>query len=598
MKKIASLFLSVVLMMSILVVPDYEKVYANPALSVSVSSSSVIIGDTVSTTVSVPTGYGAQVDIRFPAGLLSYSEATTSNINVSNGQVTLNMYEALGTSTVTIKFKAVSSGDATIEAVVVKAGDENGDEVQMNGASKTVTIQNKAAQNTEKSDDNSLSALKLSAGTLSPAFKYNVTNYTATVDYNVSSVVVSATKSNDKATIESVTGNGKVSLKVGENLIEIIVKAENGEKVTYKIVVTRKAQEGGGQSTEDTSSETETDTEENIEGVDSGFSWNGSALVFTENIPTDVIPAGFSKETMMLNNVEIPCVNSNKSTLTLLYLKTSDGKGALYVYDRDEQNVYPFIKLTSNDRYVIVLQPEELSAPKGYEMFSLSLEGKGVVTACRYIITESGDDVVDAQMADFYLLYCMNNEGYFGWYQYDSVEKTFQRYTGIAPIEKPSDTETNSEIGEFDDDNADNNELKAQLKEEQDKNLKMICIFVFVLAVLLVVIFNLILSRQKTDEDIDEEESDENEPDDEDTEEFEEDSMGEETAEEELEAKESEDIKSDDIKLEEKKEINNEEVINDDTFIEDISAKLLEEAAKNAESCEDEEDDDFEFIDL
>jgi hypothetical protein len=251
----------------------------------------------------------------------------------------------------------------------------------------------------------------------------------------------------------------------------------------------------------------------------------------------------------------------------------------------------------------IVLQPEELSAPKGYEMFSLSLEGKGVVTACRYVITGSGDDVVDAQMADFYLLYCMNNEGYFGWYQYDSVEKTFQRYTGIAPIEKPSDTETNSEIGEFDDDNADNNELKAQLKEEQNKNLKMICIFVFVLAVLLVVIFNLILSRQKTDEDIDEEESDENEPDDEDAEEFEEDSMGEETAEEELEAKESEDIKSeenksDDIKFEEKKEINNEEVINDDTFIEDISAKLLEEAAKNAESCEDEEDDDFEFIDL
>lgn len=580
MKKIVSLFLSVVLIMSILVVPDYEKVYANPALSVSVSSSSVIIGDTVTTTVSVPNGYGAQVDIRFPSGLLSYSEATTSNINVSNGQVTLNMYEALGTSTVTIKFKAVSSGDATIEAVVVKAGDENGDEVQMNGASKVVSIQNKAVQNTEKSDDNSLSALKISAGTLSPSFKYNVTNYTATVDYNVSSIVVSATKSNEKATIESVTGNGKVSLKVGENIIEVIVKAENGEKVTYKIVVTRKAQEGGGQGTEDNPSETETDTEENIEGLDSGFLWNGSSLVFTEKIPTELIPADFSKETMMLHNVEIPCLNSNKSSMTILYLKTTDGKGALYVYDRDEQSIYPFIKLTSNDRYVIVLQPEELSAPKGYEMFSLSIEGKGVVTACRMIAKESGDGTDNSQIMEFYLLYCMNNEGDFGWYQYDSVEKTFQRYTGVAPVEKPSDTEIEGEIGEFDD-NADNGELKAQLKEEQDKNLKMICIFVFVLAVLLVVIFNLIFSRQKTDEDPDEEDADEMVLEDEESDD--------ETFDEE---------ESQEVGLEEKKEINSEEIINDDTFIEDISAKLMAEAVKNVESEENQEDEDFEFIDL
>ena len=76
--------------------------------------------------------------------------------------------------------------------------------------------------------------MKLSSGTLSPSFKYNVTKYTATVGYDVTKVVVSAKTSNEKATIESVTGDGTVNLKVGDNVIEIVVKAENGVKAVEK----------------------------------------------------------------------------------------------------------------------------------------------------------------------------------------------------------------------------------------------------------------------------------------------------------------------------------------------------------------------------
>ena len=39
------------------------------------------------------------------------------------------------------------------------------------------------------------------------------------------------------------TDNGTVNLKVGENTIKIVVRAENGVKETYTIVVTRKEQE-------------------------------------------------------------------------------------------------------------------------------------------------------------------------------------------------------------------------------------------------------------------------------------------------------------------------------------------------------------------
>lgn len=607
MKKLTSIFLSVILLAVAFVFPKQEVFYASPALSMSVSSSSVNIGDTVTATVTVPGGYGAQVDIRFPAGVLSYSEASTSNVNtsnVANGQVTLNMYEALGTSTVTVKFKAASSGTAAIEAVVVKAGDENGDEVQMSGASKSVTVANQAVQDPAKSNDNSLATLKLSSGTLSPAFKYNVTEYTATVDYNVTRIDITAQTSNAKAVIESMTGNE--NLKVGENLITIVVKAESGEKAAYKIVVTRKAQETGGEEPGNDPSESEStsdnNTETEIEGVDSGLTWNGTPLLFTETIPAEMIPADFSQETMMLDNKEIPCLTYNKGNLTVLCLKTAESDGALYLFDREEENVYPFIKLQSNDRYIIILQPDEFSAPEGYEMCSLSIEGKGVVTACAY--------KEDGLLSDFYLLYCINNDGDDGWYQYDSVEKTFQRFSGNVSGE--GSTVTGGDVSE--EDLNSNSELEASLKEEQNKNRMMLCVFVFVVAVLLVVIFNLILTRRKNEED------DELEEDEFDDEVLEDDySESEEKSDNDLQQEnskspedetvipmtdvvaETEEMESyeasEELSIEETQEEKTEET---ESF--DMSDKLTEEIVRQKASFEgnddEEQDDDLEFIDL
>lgn len=92
----------------------------------------------------------------------------------------------------------------------------------------------------EKSNDNTLVSLSVSNVTLTPGFNSNVTEYAATVEYDISSVVVGVKASNSKAVIESVTGNGNVNLNVGANTIQVVVRAENGEKRTYTIVVTRK----------------------------------------------------------------------------------------------------------------------------------------------------------------------------------------------------------------------------------------------------------------------------------------------------------------------------------------------------------------------
>lgn len=94
------------------------------------------------------------------------------------------------------------------------------------------------------SDDNSLSSLALSEGQISPALQAGVTKYTATVPNDVTEVEVSARTTNAKASITSISGN--TNLSEGENLISIVVTAENGSAATYKITVTRETANAAG----------------------------------------------------------------------------------------------------------------------------------------------------------------------------------------------------------------------------------------------------------------------------------------------------------------------------------------------------------------
>ncbi|WP_256718280.1 cadherin-like beta sandwich domain-containing protein [Paenibacillus borealis] len=97
--------------------------------------------------------------------------------------------------------------------------------------------------------------LALSSGgqaiALSPSYSSNTSNYTATVENDVSSVKVDVKKSNlfSTATLnggaigstESVDATGNVSLAYGKNLISVVVTSEDGKtKKTYEVVIVRK----------------------------------------------------------------------------------------------------------------------------------------------------------------------------------------------------------------------------------------------------------------------------------------------------------------------------------------------------------------------
>ena len=97
------------------------------------------------------------------------------------------------------------------------------------------------------SEDASLSALSLSGVTLMPAFASGTTVYTASVGHAVTETTVTATASDDNASVEVTPGDAddgtsgdQVALGVGETTISVEVTAEDGETTeTYTVTVTR-----------------------------------------------------------------------------------------------------------------------------------------------------------------------------------------------------------------------------------------------------------------------------------------------------------------------------------------------------------------------
>ena len=519
MKKVCSYALSFCLLLGLLFYPSMDAKAAS--VSLGVSASTINIGDTVTVTVSVPDNISATVDLSFTSGVLSFVSAS-ADVGTNGSTITMNIgkYSLAASTSVSVTFKAETSGAANISASVISAVDnDTAEEVSLDGASTSITVQNQTPDTPDDPDDgeddepelsadNSLSTLKLSSGTLSPSFQYSVTNYTATVGYNVTSVVVSATTSNEKATIESVTGNGNVSLSVGENVIQIVVKAENGVKATYTITVTRLSED------EDTTDPTETESESTEDTSDENvLQWNGQVLQPADEVPEEVVPADFTVNTVVINSVEMPCLTFANGDLKVLYLANEEGTEGLYVYDEVQQIVYPFVKIASEKNYVMVLLPDAANAPapENYSACTLSIEGKGIINAYQFIQPAATTETTswfgaetfyaaEPVATDFYLIYCMNNAGEKGWYVYDSVEGTFQRYLGSVHTPAGGTEGTTPGTPGPTGSVTDPNQLTQELENAKKMQLLIICVAAFVIIVLIVIIVNLAL-KNRTDED-------------------------------------------------------------------------------------------------
>lgn len=481
--------MAIVLLFGCLLVPDIEAKADN--LYIALSDTTVKIGDTITVSVTVPAGVSATVNLTYPTDLLTYSSASdTASANAGTVSMTIGSYGSSNKRSVgTVTFQAKSSGKATFSAAAPIAGNQEGDRVSVTGASASVNIKNETGDdeengdNANKSSDNSLSSLTLSAGKLSPAFKYNITNYTAEVENNVTSVVVSAKANNENATVESVKGGEK--LVVGSNKIQIVVKAENGVTATYVVNVTRKAA-----GDDDKQKDSEKDEQQDGDLSQQYYEINGQKLYPATSIPEDAVPQDFEQGTMKLWEKDYPYLYNDKigSQICLLYLVDENKEnGALYmVMDSAPYEAYPYVSFSSEFGYIVVVpDADETTLPAGYKAGTLDIEGKGSIGAYYY-----GKD------KGVCLVYAVNNEGNYGWYLYDVNERTYMRYLGNSEADREEIQVPGTEA------------QSGDVQKLESQNRMIFWAFLIVVLFLLIVIVILVLSRRNRLEHPEEEEFD------------------------------------------------------------------------------------------
>lgn len=424
MRRIRSIILT---MMLILTTTLFSRVpvLAAANISVSVNKSNVKVGDTVTVTLSITSGYGAQGVLKKSSGVLGGSSDEYFTIGAGVGDVQSFSYKATSVGSCTFSIQeplddttdvdggtpSIGVGSATVTVTSASSNNDsnNNKDNKDNSGSNTGNDNNanKDNENKEekKSSNASLGSLVISAGTLSPEFSAATKDYTATVDYSCSSLAVTANPADSKASVTSVTGND--SLEVGENTVSVVVTAEDGSTSTYNIVVTRRAE----------------DDPENADKQDNWkkFDINGTEWTMVNDIPEDVVPEGFEHSKTVIDGLEYNTLHGTFGDITLVYLQSESGNG-LFVYDAAQNAAYEYVRINSESHFIVVLLPKVDDVPEGYNEVSLSIEGKGVATAY-----QTKAEKTDDKTKDFYLIYAMNDNGESGWYTYDSVDGTYMR---------------------------------------------------------------------------------------------------------------------------------------------------------------------------
>lgn len=386
---------------------------------IALSASTVSVGNNVTATISI-TGSDISaytIYVSYNSSVLQYNSASGSAIvNGGGGTVT-----ASGTAagSFSISFTAIANGSGSISTSGSDVYDINGNAISISHAGATVTVataSNNNGNNDNNGDDGqttetteedgrsadcSLASLQVSPGTLSPAFSASRTTYAMQVAEDVTSIVVSATAADSKATT-SVSGAN--SIQKGRNTVRVTVTAENGAVKVYTINV---------QAGEDVGDPVAT-----IDGTDYAFVMSEDGLE---------APEGFTAGTTTYKDWDVLSFQSPNKKITVVCLKDEDGENHWYIMDAEKDTFTPYQEYSSQyNRYIIIAAPEGVEIPEEFTETTLKIGDNEVVAY-------QSADVADK---DLYLVYAVNVEGEEGFYEYDAKEQSFLRYVPMIVSEE------------------------------------------------------------------------------------------------------------------------------------------------------------------
>lgn len=393
MKKVL-LFITI-LLSSILFIP---KMFA-ASMSVSASTTSANVSDSVTISVSLNS-----IEGKF--------RISSSDTSVLDGGLQTDWVES---GYITATFTAKKSGTATITVTPITATTMDPGNEQDYTASKSVTVRvvepsrgnsggNSTSSSTKKnkqsydygddtidinkeySSDNYLSSLSIEGYNID--FDKEKTEYTLDVDEDTTSVNISATPIDDKA---NVIGTGNIKLTDGVNNVIITVIAENGNERVYSITI-------------------------NVKDIDPiKVKVGKKEYTVVKKVEQLTAPDNFSPIEADIDSKKVPALYNEITGYILIGLKDDKGNVKLYVYDPKSKKYTIYHEITFNS--IKLYYTKASNVPKGLKKAKIDINGVGV-TAYK-----------SNKKSDFYLVYGMNvNTGSAGWYRYDAVDKTLQRY--------------------------------------------------------------------------------------------------------------------------------------------------------------------------
>jgi len=251
--KIQNKYKSIIILFLMILICMVSKSYA-ASFSAKASNNTLNVGDTTTLTITANDCGGKFILSSSDKNVVSISESQKWVENTSTA-VTLTAKKA-GTATITVSAFDVSdkSGNNAITGsqsvtITVKAPEEvkSSSTTNNTNTNSNTNINNNTGNNSSqssyvapvqtKSSDATLKSVKVGGKTYSnPGSTITASNVLA----NISSITISAETNNSKA---KVTGTGTKDLVTGTNIFELTVTAEDGSKKTYKVRVTKLAEE-------------------------------------------------------------------------------------------------------------------------------------------------------------------------------------------------------------------------------------------------------------------------------------------------------------------------------------------------------------------
>lgn len=205
---------------------------------------------------------------------------------------------------------------------------------------------------------------------------------------------------------------------------------------------------------------------------------NGASYTLTDEFADADIPSGYSRTTVSLDGEDRQMVVNEAGSVTLGYLKNGEGLGEFFLYNTEDATFAPYEEISISDTTSIIVLSDtsKVKLPKNYQEAKLTLNEK------EFPVWQ------DSTSDRFYVIYAMNNQGETGYYQYDTVEGTYQNLDN--PQEKAAEEKK------------DTSSLMGKIRNLLEKHLSLVILVVGLgsIIVLILIIVLAVKLRHRNDE--------------------------------------------------------------------------------------------------